>query len=67
MLEAESFRIIAQRGVRVIADYLPPKVARSDEYERILKLERKLGGREEFTAVARYTHSLASGGPKEGR
>lgn len=67
MLEAESFRVIAQRGVRVIADYLPSKVGRSAEYERILELERKLGGRAEFTAVARYTHTLASPGPEDGR
>lgn len=62
MLEGESFRVIAQRGVRVVADYLPSKVARNDEYERILKLEGNLGSRPEFAAVARYTQSLASPG-----
>ena len=66
MLEAEAFRVIAQRGVRVIADYLPPQVARGDEYERILKLESKLGSRKEFAAIARYTHSLAAGGVENG-
>jgi S-adenosylmethionine-dependent methyltransferase len=54
-----SFRIVADRGVRVIADYLPPQVSRSEEYERIFELERKLGKRREFTAVARYTQLLA--------
>jgi S-adenosylmethionine-dependent methyltransferase len=63
MLKATSFEIIAVRGVRVIADYLPPQVSRSDEYERIFELERKLGSRAEFAAVARYTHFLARRGP----
>lgn len=59
MLKAASFRVIAERGVRVIVDYLPPQVSRSDEYERILELERKLGSRAEFAAMARYIHVLA--------
>jgi S-adenosylmethionine-dependent methyltransferase len=62
MLKAASLGVIAERGVRVIADYLPPQVSRSDEYERILDLERKLGSRADFAAVARYTHFLARGG-----
>jgi len=37
---------------------LPPSVSRCAEYDRILELERKLGGRPEFVAVARYTHYL---------
>jgi S-adenosylmethionine-dependent methyltransferase len=59
MLKAASLSMIAERGVRVVADYLPPAVSRSAEYERILELERKLGIRPEFAAVARYTHYLA--------
>jgi len=59
MLKAASFQAIAERGVRIIVDYLPPQVSRSDEYERILELERQLGSRAEFAAVARYTHFLA--------
>jgi S-adenosylmethionine-dependent methyltransferase len=59
MLKATSFRVIAERGVRIIVDYLPPQVSRSDEYERILELERKLGVRAEFAAAGRYTHLLA--------
>jgi S-adenosylmethionine-dependent methyltransferase len=58
-LKAASVRIIAERGVRIIADYLPPKVSRIDEYERILKLELALGKRAEFVASARYMHFLA--------
>lgn len=59
MLNAASLEVTAGRGVRVIADYLPQKIARNGEYERIFQLERKLGRRPEFAAVARYTHCLA--------
>ena len=59
MLQASSLTVTTQRGVRVVTDYLPPKVSRNDEYERIFELERKLGRRSEFAAVARYTHCLA--------
>jgi S-adenosylmethionine-dependent methyltransferase len=59
MLAAASLAATAERGVRVISDYLPPGAPRNDEYERIFELERKLGKRAEFAAVARYTHCLA--------
>ena len=59
MLKAASLTVIARRGVRVVADYLPPRISRSSEYARILELERKLGSRPQFAAVARYTHCLA--------
>jgi S-adenosylmethionine-dependent methyltransferase len=59
MLEGASLAVTSTRGVRVVSDYLPEEISRSDEYERILRLERKLGCRPEFAAVARYTHCLA--------
>ena len=59
MLLESALAVIAERGVRVISDYLPPRVSRNDEYEQILGLERKLATRPEFAAVARYTHCLA--------
>jgi S-adenosylmethionine-dependent methyltransferase len=59
MLEESSFAVIAERGVRVVSDYLPLKVSRNNEYERIFNLERKLGSRPEFAAVARYVHCIA--------
>jgi len=59
MLLESSLAVAAERGVRVVSDYLPPRVSRNDEYERILELEHKLGRRPEFAAVARYTHCLA--------
>jgi S-adenosylmethionine-dependent methyltransferase len=59
MLTSASLAAIAERGVRVLADYLPPQVSRSADYERIFELERKLGSRPEYAAVSRYTHCLA--------
>jgi S-adenosylmethionine-dependent methyltransferase len=59
MLSAASLTITAERGVRVLADYLPPKISRSDDYQQIFHLERKLGSRREFVAVARYMQHLA--------
>jgi S-adenosylmethionine-dependent methyltransferase len=58
-LIAATLAVIAERGVRVMSDYLPPQVFRSAEYERVFELERKLGRRPEFARVARYTHCLA--------
>jgi S-adenosylmethionine-dependent methyltransferase len=54
-----SLAVAAERGVRVISDYLPPQVSRREEYERIFELERKLGSRPEFAAVARYIQIIA--------
>jgi S-adenosylmethionine-dependent methyltransferase len=59
MLKAASLAVIAERGVRVVADYLPPRISRSAEYDRIFELERKLSRRPEFTAVARYIQCFA--------
>jgi S-adenosylmethionine-dependent methyltransferase len=59
MLKAASLAVIVERGVRVLADYLPPRVSRSADYERIVELERKLGNRPEYAAVSRYTQCLA--------
>src|ERR1700689_5155787 len=59
MLKAASLTLIVERGVRVVADYLPPAVSRDADYQRILELERKLGMRPEFAAVARYRQCLA--------
>jgi SAM-dependent methyltransferase len=58
MLCQAALKATAIRGVRVISDYLPSTVSREAEYERILELERKLGSRPEFAAVARYAQFL---------
>jgi S-adenosylmethionine-dependent methyltransferase len=59
MLKTASLAVIAERGVRIVADYLPPRVSRTAEYDRILELERKLSSRPEYAAVARYTQCFA--------
>jgi S-adenosylmethionine-dependent methyltransferase len=59
MTKGASLAVAAERGVRVISDYLPPQISRREEYERIFELERKLGSRPEFAAVARYIQVVA--------
>lgn len=59
MLTEASLAAIAERGVRVLSDYLPPRVSRSTDYQRIFELERKLGSRPEYAAVSRYIQCLA--------
>lgn len=59
MAKGASLAVAAERGVRVISDYLPPQVSRRGKHERIFELERKLGSRPEFAAVARYIQVIA--------
>jgi S-adenosylmethionine-dependent methyltransferase len=59
MLKAASLTMIAARGIRAMADYLPQKVSRIEQYEKIFELERKLSIRPGFVAVARYIHYFA--------
>jgi len=59
MVVAEPFTVVAERGVRVISDYLAPTVSGTEEYAQVFELERKLGWRPDFAAVARYSHFLA--------
>jgi len=59
MTKGASLAVAAEGGVRVISDYLPPQISRREEYERIFELERKLGSRPEFAAVARYIQVIA--------
>src|SRR5208282_563192 len=51
--------LTAERGVRVLADYLPSRISRSADYDRIFELERKLSSRPEYAAIARYTQCFA--------
>jgi len=59
MLKEASLTLMARRGVRIVADYLPGQISRSAEYERIFAFEQMLGKRAEFLGVARYIHCLA--------
>jgi hypothetical protein len=67
MLTGSSLAISAERGIRVLSDFLPTSVSRNHEYERIFELERKLGMQPEFAAIARYTHYLAHPAAPVGR
>ena len=62
MLTQASLAVIARIGVRVFADYLPPQISRSAEYERIFAIERMVGKRSELFGAARYLHCLAGRG-----
>ena len=59
MLTQASLTTVAERGVRVLADYLPSRISRSADYERIFEVERKLSSRPEYASVARYTQCFA--------
>ncbi|HJR08222.1 MAG TPA: methyltransferase domain-containing protein [Pyrinomonadaceae bacterium] len=52
--------VVAERGVRVVTDYLPASLSGTPEtYARLLAFERTLGARPEFAGVARYTQIIA--------
>jgi S-adenosylmethionine-dependent methyltransferase len=58
MLTNAGLVLAAQSAVRIVADYLPPQISRSAEYERIFALERRLGKRQEFFGMGRYLQYL---------
>ena len=62
LLKRASLEVIGEGGVRVVSDYLPPEICRDTDYQRIFELERKLGRRPEFAAIARYRHLLVRRG-----
>ena len=52
--------IVAVRGVRVVADYLPASLSETDElYARLLAFELRLGSNADFVPVARYVQMIA--------
>jgi hypothetical protein len=59
LLQAAALEVVAERGVRVVSDYLSPRLSLSEEYESVFELERQLGSRPDFAAIARYTHCVA--------
>ena len=57
---AAALETVAVRGVRVVADYLPPALSESEEgYARLLAFELRLGARSDFASVARYVQLIA--------
>lgn len=60
LAEDAGLEVVAERGVRVVADYLPAAFfAVEGAYERLLDFEHDIGARPEFAAVARYTQIVA--------
>lgn len=59
MLARASLEPVAERGVRIVFDFLPAPAARDADPSRVVALERALGARAEFSAIARYTQVLA--------
>ncbi|HEX8459738.1 MAG TPA: class I SAM-dependent methyltransferase [Pyrinomonadaceae bacterium] len=52
--------VVAARGVRVVADYLPAQLSDTPEtYARLLSFELMLGAHPEFASIARYTQIIA--------
>jgi hypothetical protein len=52
-------KLLAERGVRVLADYLACEALSEDDYTRLLNFELLLGTQPQFAAVARYTQVIA--------
>ncbi|HLQ52162.1 MAG TPA: methyltransferase domain-containing protein [Terriglobales bacterium] len=59
MMERAGLEVIAQRGVRVVSDYLKCEAPTEDTYRRLLDLELLLGAQPQFAAIARYTQMIA--------
>jgi S-adenosylmethionine-dependent methyltransferase len=60
LADGAGLTVLAERGVRVVADYLPASLSDTpDAYARLLSFERTLGARPDFAAVARYTQIIA--------
>jgi len=59
MIERAGLEVIAERGVRVVSDYLKCEAPTEDTYRRLLDLELLLGAQPQFAAIARYTQMIA--------
>jgi len=60
LCSAAGLDVLATRGIRVVADYLPPELSATDDgYARLLSFERRCGAMTEFASVARYLQTIA--------
>jgi S-adenosylmethionine-dependent methyltransferase len=59
MLLEASLLPVAERGVRILVDYLAPSTVRDAGDAGVVAFEQALGMHAEFSALARYTHVLA--------
>ena len=60
MLEQAGLEVIAERGVRVVSDYLKCDTPTEETYKLLLDLELLLGAQPQFAAIARYTQMIAT-------
>jgi S-adenosylmethionine-dependent methyltransferase len=64
---AAGLHVLAERGVRVVADHLPGRASGGDEpFDRWLQLELRLGESPELLAIARYVQFIAAIAPSAG-
>ena len=64
LARAAGLRVVAERGVRVVADHLTGRASGGDEaFDRMLRLELRLGERPELFAIARYVQFIAAIAP----
>jgi S-adenosylmethionine-dependent methyltransferase len=64
MVEQSGLKVLALRGVRVVADYLDCEALTEDAYQRLLNLELLLGAQPQLAAAARYTQIIAGASSK---
>jgi S-adenosylmethionine-dependent methyltransferase len=64
LARAAGLRVVAERGVRILADHLLDRaLAGEDGFDRMLRLELRLGETEEFFAIARHVQFIAAVAP----
>ncbi len=64
---AAGLRVVAERGVRVVADHLPERETAGEEgFERIVRLELRLGEIAALVPIARYVQLIAAAAPSAG-
>jgi S-adenosylmethionine-dependent methyltransferase len=64
LARAAGLRVVAERGVRVIADHVPGWASGGEEaFDRMLRLELRLGKSAELLSIARYVQFIAAIAP----
>jgi hypothetical protein len=65
IVERAGLKPLAERGVRVLSDYLCCEASSEDDYARLLNFELLVGAQPQFAAVARYTQVIARPEPNQ--
>jgi 2-polyprenyl-3-methyl-5-hydroxy-6-metoxy-1,4-benzoquinol methylase len=59
-LDNAGLSVTSHRGIRIMADYVPPeRLEDTGFYQQLFELEVAVGARAEYQAIARYIHLLA--------